>query len=96
VVEPFDSDCETNDNTSADSTVYAESLVIDGTECITLGHGIQGDPVASHAFLGTSLVIDALWACRGWAEGQVSLRPDDFKREEGSSLIHAIKQSCLV
>jgi hypothetical protein len=104
VVVPVDPDstAATNDcdrreeNASLDTTVYADSVVIDGTECIALGHGIQGDSIASHAFLGTSRVIDALRACRGWDQGEVCLRPEDFQREEGSDLIHAIKQSYTI
>jgi hypothetical protein len=85
--------CSGDSKVPASGAVYAESLVIDGTECITLGHGIEGDAVASHAFLGTVRVIEALRSCRGWSQGEVRLRPEDFKREAGSSRIHAIEQS---
>lgn len=94
VVAPADGNDGANQNidngTPAES--YVESLVIDGTECITLGHGLRGDAVASHSFLGTHAVIDALRACRGWERGEVNLRPDDFKRDADTGLVYTIKQ----
>jgi hypothetical protein len=35
-------------------------VVIDGIQVITLGHGIQNDPVASHDYFGTDKVLDDL------------------------------------
>jgi hypothetical protein len=38
----------------------AESMLINNVPCITLGHGILNDSVASHAFYGTERVFQAL------------------------------------
>ena len=58
------------------STVY-----IDGYECITLGHGIENDDVASHDFWGTEKVIDCLKSKSDWDNGEViinkSIRDDN-------------------
>ena len=47
-------------------------VTIEGTECVTLGHGLEG-PVVSHAYFGTSRVVDDLRAMRGWADGLVAI-----------------------
>jgi hypothetical protein len=47
-------------------------LTIDDTVCVTLGHGLEG-PVVSHAYFGTSRVVDDLRRMRGWDDGLVPL-----------------------
>jgi Mg-chelatase subunit ChlD len=50
-------------------------MVIQGVPCVTLGHGIIGDEVVSHAYFGTSRVVADLRAMRGWHAGLVELYP---------------------
>ena len=49
-----------NNNISLSTSTVAPptsaSMIINGVECITLGHGIMNDEVASHPFYGTDLV----------------------------------------
>lgn len=47
---------------------------------ISLGHGIEGDAVASHEFLGTMRVRAALEGMVGWARGVVVLDPARTQR----------------
>ena len=47
-------------------------VTIEGTACVTLGHGLDG-PVVSHAYFGTGRVVDDLRRMRGWDDGLVSL-----------------------
>jgi len=47
------------------------SLLVDGVACVTLGHGITHDDVRSHAFFGTSAVLDFLSQLPGWDAGLV-------------------------
>jgi Mg-chelatase subunit ChlD len=52
------------------------SMQINGRDVVTLGHGIQGDTVASHAFFGNfDSVCRALSPLRGWDQGLVVLGP---------------------
>jgi len=52
------------------------TLLIDGYECVGLGHGIPNDPVASHPFFGEEeAVLASLQAMKGWPEGLVDLDP---------------------
>jgi hypothetical protein len=55
-------------------------VIVNGVPCITLGHGIQNDPVATHAFLGTNAVIENLE--RLAVNGLVQLRPGSVVRDE--------------
>ena len=50
------------------TTVY-----IEGWECITLGHKIKNDSVASHDFWGTEKVIECLKSKPGWDKGTVEV-----------------------
>ena len=47
------------------------SISINGVECICLGHGIEGDKVATHAIFGTNIALKILKAEPGWEEGLV-------------------------
>merc|ERR1712217_722232 len=46
--------------------------VLNGVECVTLGHGFTG-PVVEHAFYGTEAVLDALRGCSGWDQGFIRI-----------------------
>jgi len=50
-------------------------MVIQGVECVTLGHGIVGDEVVSHPYFGTTRVVADLRLMRGWSQGMVELFP---------------------
>jgi hypothetical protein len=50
-------------------------MVIEGVACVTLGHGILDDEVVSHAYFGTSRIVDDLRSMRGWHAGLVELFP---------------------
>jgi len=62
-------------------------VVINDVECITLGHGLQDDPVASHEFWGTTRVIDALKAFCGWEMGRVEV-PWGTTRDQATGLVN--------
>jgi len=47
-------------------------LVVNGTECVTLGHGIEGDVVYDD-FYATDKVIDTITALPGWNTGLVNV-----------------------
>ena len=47
-------------------------MVIDGVQCVTLGHEFSGK-VVGHAYFGSSRVVDDLRAMRGWGAGQVEM-----------------------
>jgi hypothetical protein len=63
------------------------SVVISDVCCITLGHGIQNDPVASHPYFGTDAIIDELSTLPGWSDGFVNITDYSFVRDLSTNLI---------
>jgi len=63
------------------------SMMIGGVECITLGHGIEHDPVASHPFFGTGKVLAQLTQMEGWERGLVQMLPGRLLRDAATGLV---------
>ena len=56
-------------------------VYVNGVLCLTLGHGILDDPVATHDFFGNRAAVEAAYKeLLGWEEGQVTVRCDQFMR----------------
>lgn len=56
-------------------------MLINGTECVTLGHGFTGDAVVEHSYFGTAKVVDDLRQFSGWEAGHVELRSGCLVRD---------------
>lgn len=56
-------------------------------QCVTLGHCIENDPVASHSFFGTTHVIQALEALPEYTTGTVHFDSSPFQRSERDHLV---------
>ena len=67
------------------------SMIVEGMECITLGHGLKNDVVASHDYLGTSAIIEDLKHMEGWSNGSVEV--GGFQRHPTSLRITKLLQS---
>lgn len=67
-------------------------VVVNGVECITLGHGFQDDPILRHPYLGTDKVVDDLRKCVSWTTGRV--RIDCMTRSGNSKTISGLVESC--
>ena len=65
-------------------------ILVDGFLCITLGHGITNDPVATHPYFGTSKVIDDLNKMK-ITNGKIYLNKSNIKRDETTKLICGIE-----
>jgi len=57
-------------------------VLINGVEGIALGHGIEGDAVASHPYFGTSKIVDDLKKFSTWDSGLVVFDYGCMKRLE--------------
>jgi hypothetical protein len=68
------------------------SLPIGPFDAISLGHGIDDDPVAKHEYFGTSKIIQDLKKMAGWNEGLVQLAPNPGRRDPESGLITSFVQ----
>jgi uncharacterized protein YegL len=60
---------------------YASSINVSLTDCITLCHGIENDPVASHDFFGTTKVVDHLLLSKGWYNSDGVVTPYGMIRD---------------
>ena len=58
------------------------TVSINGIECITLGHGVTDDLVASHDYFGNRIIKD-LETCNGYECGLVEMPCTWLKREDG-------------
>eukprot|EP00320_Phaeocystis_rex_P009033 CAMPEP_0119075152 /NCGR_PEP_ID=MMETSP1178-20130426/77422_1 /TAXON_ID=33656 /ORGANISM="unid sp, Strain CCMP2000" /LENGTH=722 /DNA_ID=CAMNT_0007057357 /DNA_START=36 /DNA_END=2204 /DNA_ORIENTATION=+ len=58
--------------------------LVNGVGCVSLGHGIEADPVAYHAYWGGTVLAD-LAALPGWAEGRVLLEHRTLPADVGPS-----------
>lgn len=49
------------------------SVRVGGVQCVTLGHMIPDDQVASHPYLGTNRIKEDLARCKGWTQGYITM-----------------------
>jgi len=61
-------------------------VFVNDVECVTLGHGFEGD-VVSHPYFGTNLVIRDLKKMKGWNEGCVEVDSKCIVRDPKNDLI---------
>eukprot|EP00808_Paulinella_micropora_P010179 g72599.t1 len=67
-----------------------QSLIINGTVCAALGHGVlAGDPVLAHPLFGSRACLQSQLAqLPGWDIGHVTFRPSPLLRDRVSGLLH--------
>jgi len=70
----------------------ATAIPIGPFEAISLGHGIEDDPVAKHEYFGSSKVIQDLSQMVGWDQGRVHLGTNPGRRDPESGLITSFVQ----
>jgi len=61
-------------------------MIINGIECVTLGHGFEGD-VIQHSYFGTQRVINDLQKLNGWNIGFIELTKESVVRDRKNGLI---------
>lgn len=66
----------------------------DGTECITLGHGIENDPVATHPYYGTARAIADLQAQPGFEDGMVHVLEYSTDVDPETGMVCGMKMKC--
>ena len=77
-----------------DGTEVTSGMIINGIECITLGHDIRHDPVASHVFFGSNVVIEDMLIndYDGYQNGLVTLKCGEcIKKDKKTGLINGFK-----
>ena len=64
-----------------------QDMIIEGVQCITLAHGIENDPVASHPFYGTDKVIETLKTHMKFDDGYIELVGECIQRDKETNLV---------
>jgi hypothetical protein len=59
------------------------TLLVDGIECVTWGHGLTGE-VVGHSYFGSTRIIRDLATLPGWKQGHVSV--DGFVRDASAQV----------
>jgi len=62
-------------------------VIINGVECVTLGHNFQED-IVKHPYFGTRSVIRDLKGMPGWNEGRINIENSHFTYDTETSLIN--------
>lgn len=62
------------------------TMVINGEECVTLGHHFT-DPVVAHSYLGTDAVLHDMAAMPGWAAGWIERNHNCLVRAAPGALV---------
>jgi hypothetical protein len=62
-------------------------VIINGVECVTLGHNFQED-IVKHAYFGSRAVIRDLKEMPGWNEGLINIENSHFTYDKETSLIN--------
>ena len=56
-------------------------ITINDIECCTLGHNFTDNCVISHPYYGTNKIIDDLSKINGWTEGNITIKDNQYIRE---------------
>jgi hypothetical protein len=68
-------------------------MIINGVECVTMGHGFKGSEVIEHPFFGTEKVLEELRRMEGWQRGLVELQAGCLVRDPSSGLVVSLRGS---
>jgi len=66
-------------------------MIINDTECVTLGHNFK-EPVVSHPYFGSPSVINDLSKMKGWSDGFILLNEGCLVRNNITKLVSSIVQ----
>jgi len=65
-------------------------IIINGIECVTLGHLFEGD-VVQHSYFGTKRIINDLQKFNGWNSGFIELTKNNVVRDQENGLISSFR-----
>jgi hypothetical protein len=66
---------------------HGHIVIINGIECVTLGHNFEED-IVKHSYFGSQNVIRDLEKMPGWNEGQIYIQKSHFSYDKTTSLIN--------
>jgi hypothetical protein len=62
-------------------------MLINGVQCVSLGHGMEEDEVVRHPYFGTRKVVEDLSRMPGWDKGRVELLSGCVEKDEKTGLV---------
>jgi hypothetical protein len=62
-------------------------MLIEGVECVALGHGFTDNAVIKHPYFGTNAIVDDLAQFEGWADGLITFNNNCMKRDQQTGLL---------
>ena len=68
------------------------SMMIEGVECVSLGHGLKGDVVGHDYFGNRQAIVADLEKMPGWTCGMVDLCAGDLQRDAKTNKVVAIRR----
>lgn len=71
-------------------------MLIEGVECVALGHGFTDNSVIKHPYFGTNAIVDDLAQFEGWANGLITFNNDCMKRDQSTGLLTGFNAEKLV
>ena len=64
------------------------SMIVNGIECVTLGHGKMDNDVLAHEYFGSfSKISNDLNKIKGWNSGMIDLTSDSFQRNQDNLVV---------
>jgi len=94
-MHPYSLTTECTTSTTVGSVLLknrSPTIMVNGTPCATLAHGIENDDVATHDYLGTEKVVEDLQQHPNYeTTGRIELPADCFVRSEETGCIVGMK-----
>lgn len=72
------------------------TMVIDGVQCVSLGHAFADDPVLTHPYFGSARVVEDLARMKGWEDGLVQFESGCLVRNEETGLVCGFRTELVV
>merc|ERR1712110_214164 len=71
-------------------------MLIEGMECVALGHGFTDNDVITHPYFGTNAIVEDLQRFSGWDDGLITFEEECMKRDANSGLLTGFDVEKLV
>jgi len=69
-------------------------MIINGIQCVTLGHNFKGE-VVQHAYFGSKHIIEDLQKMRGWQSGQIQFSSGCMMKSLNDGLVCGFNIECI-
>jgi hypothetical protein len=67
-------------------------MIINGVECVTLGHNFE-EEVVKHPYFGSNLIVEDLKKIRGWESGLIQFASGCMIRDSKNGLVCGFQET---